>query len=590
MYKVITNNKQLEDAIEILCKAKVLGVDSETTDLDPRVGKLRLLQIADGRFTAVIDCFCFKSLDALQPLLSSDSTKVFHNAKFDLEWLKYHYNLNVDNVYDTFLAEQLLSMGEKKIGGFYKLGSLVSRYLGQYVDKGEQLSDWSRDLSYTQIQYAAKDAEILLPLCKAQVVKLRELDLTQVAKIEFDCVAAIAYTKMCGIFLDAKQWTELAEENEVKLRKVTDELQDEMQEGMPYYSVFDRCEINLSSIEQASECLKRMGIPLPESTLAWELEPLAKEYPLVKKFLEHRKLDTAISSFGKEYLKYIHSQDSRIHPDFMQIEAKTGRMSGRNPNTMQPPADKRYRSCYKAQAGNKIVSCDFSQVELRILAELSQDPVMIQAFVDGEDLHAVTAHNVFKIDMARFKDKEDEEASKKRTYSKRINFGVSYGIGSFKLGIQCEIDKEEAEKMLTAYFKTYKGVKVWQKRMQSDILKTKISTTVFGRKSLYPFDSTDYKSISAAQRNAINNPIQGSAADIFKIAVGDCYKEIIDNKLENKVKMINLVHDEIDFEVQEDFAEEWGKTAQDIMVRAEERYLKVVPAAVDVTISEVWKK
>ena len=399
-FQLVSDGESLQKACDELKNEPYLGFDVETTDLDPYKGDLRLVQLSNGQNTKVVDLKPFKDrgdlrtnpdLAPLRELLASNKqVKIAHNAKFDTKWVRHHLGCEVGNVYDTYLASLLVSAGDgdRRHG----LADVVQFFLGQTLDKSEQVSDWgAAELSHSQVEYAARDAAIMPDVRAKLDERIAADDLTRALKLENECVVPIAEMELNGIYLDTVRWREQLDKNKAAQAKFGDELQDMLSAGVAQASLFGRPEINLDSQAQVTDALVGLGIPMPDTTRAWQLQPLAEKYPVVAKLLEYRTVAKASSSFGENILDFIEPATGRIHADFRQIGAPTGRFSCSNPNLQQIPHEAEYRRCFVAPDGRKLVIADYSQIELRILADFSEDKNFIDAFVGGQDFHATTA-------------------------------------------------------------------------------------------------------------------------------------------------------------------------------------------------------
>lgn len=335
-FQVITNPELLKEACEKLKQHDILGFDTETTELDPFEGNIRLVQLSNGTETQVIDLKPFaekgdlKSLPELAPLreILSDPKieKVAHNAKFDAKWVKHHLGVDVGGIFDTYLASLLIAAGDQDRR--HSLAEVVSFFLGQELDKTEQISDWSaNELSHSQVEYAARDAATMLPLREKVWEKLKADELEKTAKLEFECVTPVAVMEQNGFYLDRGRWLEQLEKVKKLQSKLADELQDMLSAGVAQASLFGRAEINLDSQAQVMDALKNLGVPVPESTRGWQLQPLANDYPVIAKLLEYRSVAKGLTSFGENILEFIKPQTGRIHADFRLIGAPTGRFS-----------------------------------------------------------------------------------------------------------------------------------------------------------------------------------------------------------------------------------------------------------------------
>jgi len=516
-FQLISDAESLRTACGELENAAFLGFDVETTHLDPYKGELRLVQMSDGKNTKVIDVRAFggktgdgswlrtnPDLAPLRDLLASTKqTKIAHNAKFDTKWVRHHLGTEVGGVYDTYLASVLISAGE--VERRHGLADVVQFFLGRSLDKREQVSNWGADeLSHSQIEYAALDAAIMPEVREKLEERIAADGLAEVLKLENECVMPIAEMELNGFYLDTARWREQLGVVTKAQAKFGDELQDMLSAGVAQASLFGRTEINLDSQAQVMDALLGLGVPVPNTTRAWELQPLAEKYPVVGKLLEYRGVAKAMSSFGENILEFIEPKTGRIHADFRQIGAPTGRFSCSNPNLQQIPHEPEYRRCFNAPSERKLVIADYSQIELRILADFSEDQNFIDAFVSGQDFHAATAAQVFGIDAGQV-------TADQRSFAKRLNFGVVYGIGASRFAMMTGLSQTDAENTLRKYFSTYPRMDEWLRMQSKSVLTERSARTKSGRLARMNFDANDRSSVGAAQRYAKNMPIQGTS-------------------------------------------------------------------------------
>jgi len=311
----------------------------------------------------------------------------------------------------------------------------------------------------------------------------------------------------------------------------------------------------------------------------WQLEQLAGDYPVVAKLLEYRAAAKAVSSFGENILEFVDRRTGRLHPDFRQIGAPSGRFSCSRPNVQQIPHETEYRRCFRAPDGRKLVIADYSQIELRILAEFSNDENFINAFESGADFHSMTAAQVFGVAM-------DAVTPEQRSFAKRLNFGVVYGIGAARFAMMTGLSQTQAEDTLRRYFSTYRGLDAYLRHAAQTAVATRVARTGSGRMYRFRFDENDRQSVAGAQRNGKNFPIQGTSADILKRAL--C---LLHQRLRGTSAMlVNIVHDEILIECGVAEAEGTARILESAMLDAGAEYLKRVPVKVDAHVSDEWSK
>ena len=581
-FRLITDAASLKDACRELSSEPILGFDTETTELDPYRGELRLVQLSGRKDTVVVDLRAFPNKAELQPLkdlLAAEAPrKIAHNAKFDAKWVGHHLGVEVGGIFDTYLASQLIAAGESERR--HGLADVAQFFLGTEMDKAEQLSDWSAaELSRSQIEYAARDAAIMPGLHEKLVERLDNDKLIDVAELENQCVVPIAVMELNGVYLDEARWREKLDRVRVAQGKVADELQEMLSAGVAQASLFGRAEINLDSQVQVTEALTGLGVPMPDTTRAWVLQPLAEQYPVVAKLLEYRGVAKSLSSFGENILEFIEPATGRIHADFRQIGAPTGRFSCSNPNLQQIPHEEEYRRCFRAPDGKKLVIADYSQIELRILADFSDDRRFIEAFVSGQDFHTATAAQVFGA-------KADEITADQRSFAKRLNFGMVYGIGASRLAMMTGLTQTEAENMMRRYFGTFSGLDEYLRRSGQTVIKDRTARTASGRMLKLRFDESDRQQIASAKRYGVNMPIQGTSADILKRAL----RLLHDDIRGTSARLVNIVHDEIVVECDTAEAESTADKLTSAMTRAGSEFVQKVPIKVDAHVSDEWAK
>ena len=589
-YQLVTTPEELHRAVSELSNAQVIGLDTETTDLDPYLARLRLIQLAtlDGVFIIDLNRFVDTDLkrgEALAPLrqlLSSPRPiKIAHNAKFDAKFIKHNLGVDLGGLFDTLLASQLVGAGD--IEERHGLETVASRYLNQAVDKTERLSDWNFELSEAQLEYAARDAVILLPLREKLIERLKAESLVKCAQLEFECVMPVVDIELAGFYMHKDRWLEQLSIVEKRRRELAEQLQEVLAEESSQGSLFggpQRVDINLDSQQQLTRALTRLGIPVPESTRNWKLQPLAAEYPIIGTLLEYRTVQKALTSYGENMIEMINPVTKRLHADFRQIGAPTGRFACTNPNIQQVPHTIEYRRCFSGYPeGRKLIIADYSQIELRILAEFSGDRGFMEAFNSGADLHRVTAAQVFNAPL-------DQVTKEQRDFAKRLNFGVVYGIGAQRFAMMTGLTVPDAENVLRRYFATYRQLDSYLRDAANRAVSERQARTASGRLVRFRYDENDRQQISMTQRNGKNMPIQGASADILKRALRLLHNHLRDTT----ARVVNVIHDEIVVEADTSAATEIAKLVEDAMCAAGEEYVKKVPVKVETQVADEWVK
>ena len=571
----IDNYKKLETAIDIFLSVKVLAIDTETTGLDPHINRLRLIQIAmEGNPTYILDCYKIlpKGSDLLKKIFNTVSIKIFHNAKFDIQFL-FSIGILVNGpIFDTFLAAKLLrtSDGPKSAS----LASVAKHYLDIELSKEEQTSNFDSELSKEQLDYAAYDTLILLELRRTMIEEIKKNGLIEAARLEFKCVYAIADIEYSGIYLDKEKWNVLLRDTEKRKETALSILYPYI--GYPVMQLGLLGEnrsygFNVDSNKEILSMLNKNGIDVLNTSRQSLMK--YKDDPLVSALLEYRHHAKALSTFLYSVPGQINIKTDKLHPKYSQMGAGSGRMSCGGPNIQQIPRDKEFRCCFTAPKGRKLVIADYSQIELRVVAQMSGDVRMIGAYQKGEDLHRLTASLIIGKEM-------NEITKYERQSAKAVNFGLVFGMGANGLmkyatniyGV--EMTYTEAEIFRNRFFLAYKGVEGWHTKIKNGM--PLVSRTLAGRKHTY----SDKSGLSGRY----NMPVQGSAADILKNALGMLY----DSVKNTNTNIIAVIHDEIILECDVEEAEKTAIILKENMEHAGVRYMKDVPVIADVKITDDW--
>src|SRR5215212_9823196 len=470
-YRLVTDAEELSAVAKTLQEyAEAIGVDIETTALSPREGGVRLLQLATPEETFVIDVFEVGDLSPLKEALESGPVKVGHNLKFDHQFLDALHGVSLSPVFDTMLAAQVLDGGN--YAASYSLEAVAERFLDESLDKSEQRSDWSGKLSEAQLEYAAQDAVVLLPLCERLAALLEEEGLGRISGIEFEAIATIAKMELAGVKLDVARWKEL----EVTVRERRDRAAERLEsffpppEGvLPLEGLGPR--LNLNSPKQITDAFQILGIELPD-TKVWTL--LKVDHQAAKALLEYRELQKKLGTYLETYPSFISPKTGRIHANFLQCRVPTGRLACAAPNIQQIPHEDEFRRCFVAEDGHVLVIVDYSQIELRILAEVSDDPAFVEAFRRGDDLHRLTASTMYGVPM-------EEVTKDQRSDAKRINFGLMYGRGARSLSAQLGTDEERGRQLIDEYFANYPRVQRFLQRTANRAMRNRTLRTLAGR-------------------------------------------------------------------------------------------------------------
>lgn len=578
-FTIVTNCDQLKKACSVLEQAEAIGLDCETTDLDPYKGEIRLTQLSTDQHTYVIDHRRYHGPSGYNPLAqlleASKPRTICHHSKFEQKWLLHKLGIRLGGIFDSMLASQLIDFNQKS----HNLATVARIYLGIEVDKTLQKSDWTGELSNEQIRYAVRDSQILPELRRVLVRRLSQENLIRAAQLEFEAVPTVASIELAGIFLDIDRWREQLTLVTQQHQTLAAELQEILAAGAPQGTLFGHTLINLDSHPEILATLKLLNVPVDRSTKNNVLLPLAKEFPAVAKLLEYRPLSKALTSYGESWFSAINPVTHRVHPEFSQLGAPTGRFSCSDPNVQQVPHADGYRRCFRAPAGRKFCIVDYSQIELRIIAEFSQDPGFMTAFRSGADLHKTTASQVFNVSI-------DQVTAEQRDFAKRLNFGVVYGIGAPRFANMTGMSLTEAEGTLRRYFETYRELDTYLRDTANQALEDRMVRTGSGRIVRYRFDPKNKQHVNSTKRKARNARIQGTGSDIFKRAL-----RLVGEELRGtSAQIVNIIHDEIVVEVDDCEAEDISNRVSAKMILAGEEYLTTVPVKADPQITTEWIK
>ena len=567
-FDLIETVGDLELIINDYLPAKVVVIDTETTGLDPHADRIRLIQLArPDHQPIIVDLFKLPpALQLLKPVFENEAIKVLHNAKFDLKFLFKNGVEVKGQIFDTMLADQLLSAGKPNHSS--SLENLAQSYLGRQLDKQQQKSQWEADLTEDQLAYAAADVEVLLPLRRILKKSLVSQHLAEAAQLEFDCLRSLAQMELAGFKLDVERWQQYGQWVKQQLLHYQGRLQHHFRDWPPQQEEA----LNLNSTQQLQLALSFLGIEV-SSTAKDKLEPLS-EQPVIADLLQYKHWQSQDGKYVDKIRQAVHPKTGRIHAQYFQLGADTGRLSCRKPPLQQIPRQPEVRSCFVAAAGHKLVRADYSQIELRVTAQISQDRKMIEAYRQGEDLHRLTASLLTETPM-------DQVTSEQRQAAKAVNFGLFFGMGAEGLRnyarntFQVEMSLLQAKEFKQRFFDSYQGFNAYYQKMER--MKVKRLTTLSGRIRHF---TKGYASLT----KALNSPVQGTAADIIKRALVDLGPQLAPTG----AQMVACIHDEIILEVEEKQAPKAQQILQQVMVAAGDHYLTDVPVVVEATTAASW--
>ncbi|CNI92410.1 DNA polymerase I [Yersinia bercovieri] len=596
-YQTILDEKSLADWIERLKKSEVFAFDTETDGLDTLSSNLIGLSFAVAPGEAAYLPLAHDYLDApaqldrdwvlatLKPLLEDEKAlKVGQNLKFDQSMLA-RYGIELRGIaFDTMLESYVLN----SVAGRHDMDSLAERYLNHKTITFEEIAGKGKNqLTFNQIAleeagpYASEDADVTLQLHLVLWPKLQESEgLKRVfQEIEMPLLPILSRIERTGVLIDQNILAAHSKELTIRLDELEKQAHELAEE--PF---------NLASPKQLQVILyEKQKLPILKktpggaaSTNEEVLAELALDYPLPKVILEYRGLAKLKSTYTDKLPLMINPVSGRVHTSYHQAVTATGRLSSRDPNLQNIPVrneeGRRIRQAFIAPKGYRIMAADYSQIELRIMAHLSQDEGLLAAFAAGKDIHRATAAEVFGLPL-------EKVTTEQRRSAKAINFGLIYGMSAFGLARQLNIPRGEAQRYMDLYFERYPGVLEYMERTRKQAADQGYVTTLDGRRLYLPdIHSRNANRRKAAEREAINAPMQGTAADIIKRAMitVDAW---LQQESEPLVRVIMQVHDELVFEVHESVLESAEQKIRELM---EQSMQLAVPLKVDVGVGDNW--
>ena len=596
-YETVLEEERFNAWVAKLEKAELIAFDTETTSLNymdaELVGVSFCIEEGEAAYVPVAHDYPDAPaqlsrefvLDALKPILESDTViKVGQHIKYDKNVLA-NYDITLNGIgFDTMLESYVLNSTAQR----HDMDSLALAYLGHKTIHFEEIAGkGAKQLTFNQISleeagpYAAEDADITLRLHNAIWTKLKEIPELKNLLIDVEVPLACVLSRMEqeGVLIDSQRLRQQSQDLATRIAELESEVHEEA--GEPF---------NLGSTKQLQHVLfEKMSLPIIKktpkgapSTSEDVLQELALEYPLPKKIMEYRGLTKLKNTYTDKLPKMINHRTGRVHTSYHQAVTATGRLSSTDPNLQNIPIrneeGRRVRQAFVPREGNKFVAADYSQIELRIMAHLSGDKGLLDAFAHGKDIHKATAAEVFGVPL-------DEVTTEQRRSAKAINFGLIYGMSAFGLSKQLNIPRNEAQKYMDLYFERYPGVLEYMDSTRESAKEKGYVETVFGRRLYLPdIKASNGARRKGAERAAINAPMQGTAADIIKMAMIKVDDWIRKNASDD-VTMMMQVHDELVFEIKEDKVETYVSTITALM---ESAATLNVPLVVEAGVGENW--
>ena len=589
-YHLIDNEEKRKEFLQIIKTKEIFSLDTETTGTDPITAELVGMSFSFAKNQAFYVPVpadrqeAEKIVNEFKEVLENPKTlKVGQNIKYDMTVLS-NYGVEVQGpMFDTMIAHYVLQP-ELRHNMDY-LAEIYLHYQTIHIEeligsKGKNQGNM-RDLSPEAVcNYACEDADITLQLKEVLEKELKENGAERLFyDIEMPLVPVLAYMERNGVCVDTEALKETSRHFTARMKQIEEEVHQ--MAGM---------EFNISSPKQVGEVLfdklkitdKAKKTKTGQYVTSEEvLESLKNKHQIVEKILDYRGLKKLLSTYIDALPQLINPRTGKIHTSFNQTVTATGRLSSSNPNLQNIPIrnedGKEIRKAFIPEEGCEFFSADYSQIELRIMAHLSGDKNMIEAFQEGDDIHASTASKVYKIGL-------DEVTREQRSKAKTANFGIIYGISVFGLAERMNVPRSEAKELIEGYFQTYPQVKEYMDMSIAKARENGYIETIFGRKRFLP-DISSHNAVvrGYAERNAINAPIQGSAADIIKVAMVNIYRRFKDEDIRSK--MILQVHDELNFSV---YPEEKEKVQHIVIEEMEKAYAMQVPLRADCGWGKNW--
>ena len=596
-YDLVLSESDFERWMDRIDRASVFAFDTETTGLDYMDAALVGVSVCTAPGQAAYIPFGHDyegapaQLDRAQVLsrlavhlTNSEKLIVGQNLKFDISILAQHGTQVTSPIADTMLESYVYN----SVATRHNMEDLAAKYLHRKTVKFEEIAGkGAKQLTFNQIpleaaaHYAAEDADITLQLHEAlwpKIVGDNRL-LPVYRDIELPLVQVLSQIERNGVYLDCDQLTAQSADIGVQLEALAVEAYELAGE-----------QFNLSSPKQLQAILfEKLQLPVLKKTPKGQpstneavLQELALDYPLPKVVMSYRGLSKLKSTYTDQLPKQVRAQTGRLHTSYHQAVAATGRLSSTDPNLQNIPirteAGRKVRKAFVAPPGCKLLAADYSQIELRIMAHLSRDPGLTTAFAEGLDIHRATAAEVFGVD-------HDSVTSDQRRSAKAINFGLIYGMSAFGLAKQLGISRSDAQIYMDTYFERYPGVQQYMQTIRDQAAEQGYVETWFGRRLYLPeINSSNFQMRQAAERTAINAPMQGTAADIIKRAMIDVQHWL--DESQTAAKVIMQVHDELVLEVEDAALEATQARVVDLMENAAQLE---IPLIVEVGVAEDWE-
>jgi DNA polymerase I-like protein with 3'-5' exonuclease and polymerase domains len=629
-FTYITSITEMGRFQDDLMLADKIGFDIETTGLDPFLDEVTLIQFSMNKNIYILNTLVLGDGYTKYFLRLVDATHkmiIGHAIDFDLRFIKRKYGILFENVYDTMLAERMINNGLDKTQ-YYALKLVVSRYCDVDLDKDVRTSFIdNKEITEEKLVYAANDVRYLNAVYLKQMATLTEQKQLDVLNLECKVEPIVVSMELEGISINRKKWESVTVQSKEKAKKLKADLIDrfitDAMTNLEWNNTLDLVDLlelpvkgkairnnlstvtneefvksylksilNIDSHKQMLAILTKVyKIKKLKDTNEKTINKVSDSNPIINTLLSYREAEKEVSTFDTGYLDKIHPFTGRLHTTYHQLGAITGRFSSSDPNLQNIKGKdeedmSKYRPCIEAREGWKLISSDYSQQELRILAEVTRDPRMLETFEKKQDPHKVTAVGLFEGTTY------DTVTNKQRAEGKHLNFAINYGTTEWGLARNFDIPMVKGKEYIEKYFKFYSVYNQFIKEVNESIWEHGYSITMFGRKRFFTkqilfedgWKATGYK--DRLLRSLRNHIIQGTGADITKMALCNLY---YNNPFGDKFRIVLQVHDEIVVECEEEIAEKAKIFVEEQMLSAERYFLKVVESAVDAHISDHWE-
>lgn len=587
-YILLDNEHSLSLVINTIPRDSIISFDTETTDIDVTKAKIVGFSFAYEENKAYYVPIAHSYLGvgnqismeaARQAIIQLNRYKlVLQNFKYDYQIIKHNFDIELKLYADTMILSWLLNTNEK-VGLDYQIDKHFRHKMISFSDVVKKGENFSNVEISKACEYAAEDALMTLKLFNRQLEIFKEKNEEEILKlafdVEFEFIYVLAEMENNGIKIDV----ELLKEYKEKSNKYISELTSKIHE-------ISGVEFNINSTKQLGVVLfETLGLTASKKTKTGYstdeavLSSIENEHPVIPLLLKYREAYKLQSTYIEPLLELgLKNEDNRIHTSFLHTGTATGRLSSKNPNLQNIPVGSdsilQIRQAFIPKEGYKLVGIDYSQIELRLLAHFSQDEALVEAFKNNLDIHYQTAVKIFGAELAK----------EKRNIAKSINFGLLYGMGSKKLGDTLGIPSKEAKIYIDSYFEAFKSVKDYLKSIEDFAYTNGYVKTLLNRKRLFDFDSANAMMKAAYLREAVNTLFQGSAADLIKLSMIKIYKKYKNN---DKMRLLLQIHDELIFEIKDEFVESFTEEIREIM---ESIYTLNVPLKVSVAIGNSWQE